>query len=485
MEPVRARTSEPESEWVDMEPRGAVESGEERELHAIFADRQPPRAREDRMRDLFTSRVSPDRSPPAHPALPSLLRTVRTRSPEREEQSEGEDGKLEIETDDSIERQFSLETQRPLSALERILFERERAVSPYSPPQHSSCPDFSYELMRQKRGRVGDDEEFEDLDVDKMCSRILKDGGYYLTIDPSHPLKGEPKVVKEVLKSNPGLFFSIPSHLQVDSQLQKIAFVAARKAHREDLCQDLIVHCSAQGSTSLLEFERSISDLCFESAGTLATFFSEHPSAREDRELVLSLLAIGEDIFPHIGPQIKCDKPFLILASEFGCLILQHIDPVIQQDKELVFAIVRRNPAELCHASSAYQEDREFLCRVAKCNGMILAFVQMAQRNDPELVWLALHQNGLALEHAPAPFRNDKRMVLAAITQNPRALQQASLQLRDDKDVVQKVLSFGMDGLEFASLRIQRSMQTPRDFMPATSPLPRLKKKNGHHRIRG
>lgn len=481
MEPVK-RTVEPESQWVDMAPRGVAEGGEEKELHAIFADHQPPRIQEERMRQLFTSSVSPDKSPPAHPAPPSLLRTIRARSPDRDAPLEGEDGRLDLEEDDSAVPEFSLETHRSLSVLERILFEREGAISPYSHRQSSSFPDFAFELLRQKRGRMGDDEEFEDLDVDKICSQVVEDCMHYLAMDPFHPLKGEPKVVKEVLKNHPELFFSIPSDLQGDSQLQKIAFVAARKAHREDICQNLIAHCCVGGNSTLHEFENSIADLCFEPPGTLAAFFAEHPAAREDRELVLSLLAIGEDIFPYIGPQIKCDKPFFILASEFGCSILQHIDPFIQQDKELVFAIVRRNPAELCHAISAYQEDQGFLCQVARQNGMILAFVQMAQRNDRELVGIALHQNGLALEHAPAALQNDKQMVLAAIAQNPRALEYASPQLRDDIGVVRKALLQSMDVFQFASPRIKNLIRTPRDFMPASSPLPRLKKKSGLRR---
>lgn len=163
------------------------------------------------------------------------------------------------------------------------------------------------------------------------------------------------------------MFFDIPSDLQIDSVLQKIAYLSAKMQRREDLCQRLIVFSSRRGNRVLVEFEHLISDsINWDSRDLLLDFFREHPESREDRELLLAFLCLGVDVFTHIGPAIRCDRSFFMLASEMGFSVLQYVAPILQKDKELVFALLRRQPQELVDASSCFQEDRSFLIDVAR-----------------------------------------------------------------------------------------------------------------------
>lgn len=320
----------------------------------------------------------------------------------------------------------SLSTRSP-SVLERIVRERESASSPYSPKPRCSPPDVSPENARQKKRRQDDEEDAADIsDPGQAIKKIWANSDFYKQISPDNPIKREPKVVRSALQSDPDLFFSLPTEFQIDSILKKLAYLSAKKKNREELCHRLLAFDVISGTSCLSSFESQISDIVWSAQYPLAEFFRNGPESRDDRELFLSCMCLGENIFAEMGPALRQDKEFLMLCSEMGFEVLQYASSDLKNDKEFVFALVWRLPQEIIFASAALQEDRAFLLEVASRNGNILAYVSKSFKKDRELVLASVHQNGMMLGYADMTLRDDIVVVRTAMMKNPEARRFAS-----------------------------------------------------------
>lgn len=178
-----------------------------------------------------------------------------------------------------------------------------------------------------------------------------------------------------------------------------------------------------------------------------------------------------EQIFQHLSPRLRGDKPFVLFALRICGNCLPYVTEPLRYDRETVRTAVtadigdvdRKQQHALMYAGP-FQDDEEMVhlaidvygAHIVRTDGYMprseltpLRFASPRLRDDFETVKRAVTLVGDSLQFASARLQNDPDIVHAAVTADGRALRYASRRLRNTYSIILAALYQTGDAFKF------------------------------------
>jgi hypothetical protein len=154
----------------------------------------------------------------------------------------------------------------------------------------------------------------------------------------------------------------------------------------------------------------------------------------DDRDFVQRAIKIAPEIYI---PTFRQDREIILEQLRLGESYLTPDWNYFSTDKEIIIEYVKNVPFPFIGPiDSDLKRNKEFIESILKLNGKIFRDIDDSLKTDRQLALLAATHNGESLEFLLDHHKKDKEIVLVALNQNVEAIEFVDESLLDDADVV-------------------------------------------------
>ena len=187
----------------------------------------------------------------------------------------------------------------------------------------------------------------------------------------------------------------------------------------------------------------------YEDTDDVVAAYNEMSDAlRKNPKVAIAALKFSSG-FVRIPAALSSNEQFVVhLAKELNhhVVALKHAHPDLRNDKQLVLAVLAFNAASARHVPRKMLDDKDVVLALVRKHGAYFANFASSFKDDREVVLAAVSSWGYALQYVLPCFQDDKEVVLAALRAQPKnyrntVLQFASLNLQNDRDVLAMIVS--------------------------------------------
>ncbi|MDX2345830.1 MAG: DUF4116 domain-containing protein [Legionella sp.] len=142
-----------------------------------------------------------------------------------------------------------------------------------------------------------------------------------------------------------------------------------------------------------------------------------------DAEMVLQMIAHGDELMQHASSELKGDQAFAMQAVSVDLNAFRFLSESLQTDREVIEAALRYNSRVFYDLPDEMKNDRALILIALNGQESTSVFEILPEQflDDKEIILLMVSQDGLFLQCASDRLRRDKAVIDTAIAQNPDA----------------------------------------------------------------
>lgn len=279
--------------------------------------------------------------------------------------------------------------------------------------------------------------------------------------------QNDPKFVKELLESNPGIFRFIDKNISIYSDLISI--------HNKQ-----VLEISQRGSKRVrTSFESNSINELKNSIISMPILFDTIPEELKiNRAFAFSLIKDQPKVYQYLPESLKSDKSLVIKMLEKDPTLLNlvpdslsyikdkkdfinylkdslicehdliHFDDILSK-KDYILSVVHKHPEILSVVDTNYFKDDSFLLSLISKNGLALQYLPESIKQNKDICLEAVSNCGLALEFLPIEFQNNRELILTAIQNNGNSIKFAPKEYQNNRDLVLKSVQSNPESFEF------------------------------------
>ncbi|WP_257274299.1 DUF4116 domain-containing protein, partial [Endozoicomonas sp. SESOKO4] len=141
---------------------------------------------------------------------------------------------------------------------------------------------------------------------------------------------------------------------------------------------------------------------------------------RNDKDLVLSIIAECPEALKFAGKKLKNDKDIAMAAVKQHGIWLRHASPEMQDDEDIVKTAIANYPSILGYASERIRSDKNIIQMAIDVNIVNLQLASEKVLKDRDYMLDLIEKNHRAFKYAAPDLKDDTAFIEAAKKRNPK-----------------------------------------------------------------